>query len=52
MGLRLMCGISGIVRRGLVDSAEIAALIQGVIHRGPDGIGHWVSDDARTGLGH
>lgn len=51
-GERLMCGISGIRRQTPVNRAEIADLTRNIEHRGPDGIGHWISGDKQTALGH
>lgn len=49
-----MCGINGILSFGgaVVRSAELAAMRNTLVHRGPDGEGEWISDDARVGLAH
>jgi asparagine synthase (glutamine-hydrolysing) len=49
-----MCGINGIVTRdgSRVDAAQIVAMRDTMLHRGPDDEGVWVSGDGRAGLGH
>lgn len=49
-----MCGIVGIFSFSgrPVDRAGITAMADRVAHRGPDGSGVWISDDARVGFGH
>ena len=51
-----MCGIVGIFAyKGSapnVDLAELIAVRDAMIVRGPDGAGHWLSSDRRVGLGH
>lgn len=49
-----MCGIAGIIN---IDPTEISLrklriMTDTIAHRGPDGEGHWISDDGKTGLGH
>jgi asparagine synthase (glutamine-hydrolysing) len=47
-----MCGITGIVHLDRAPASAIAlqAMTDAIIHRGPDGEGHWVSGP--VGLGH
>lgn len=52
-----MCGISGIVQRELrwqrgEVAAHLKAMAQAIAHRGPDGEGVWVSEDASVGFAH
>ncbi|MDO9487715.1 MAG: asparagine synthase (glutamine-hydrolyzing), partial [Sphingomonadaceae bacterium] len=49
-----MCGIVGIFSFSgrPVEPARIVAMADRVAHRGPDGSGVWISDDARVGFGH
>lgn len=51
-----MCGIVGtlVFRDGGFRISEpiLTRMRDTMIHRGPDGEGHWISDDARVGLGH
>jgi len=50
-----MCGIVAIVSRsshGCVDPEELTRIRDAMTSRGPDGHGHWLSDDQRVGLGH
>jgi asparagine synthase (glutamine-hydrolysing) len=50
-----VCGIVGILDIGgsaPIDGDLLAAMRDTMSHRGPDGAGLWVSDDARIGLGH
>ncbi len=49
-----MCGIAGIIA---VDNNEInlqrlKKMTDIIAHRGPDGEGHWISDNGNVGLGH
>lgn len=49
-----MCGIAGIINS---DSKEISInslklMTDSIAHRGPEGEGHWISDDGKTGFGH
>jgi asparagine synthase (glutamine-hydrolysing) len=50
-----MCGIAGLVNPGL-GAAELAAATermgQTLRHRGPDGDGHWLDEEAGLGLAH
>lgn len=49
-----MCGIVGKINFTLdqVDVVELKKMTDQLIHRGPDGEGHWVSSTANVGLGH
>src|SRR5512146_1567020 len=51
-----MCGIAGFSSPSPVPPAVAVPLIDRMIdairHRGPDGRGTWIADDARVGLGH
>ena len=49
-----MCGIAGIIS---VDTQEITKerikkMTDVIAHRGPDGEGHWISDNRKVGFGH
>ena len=48
-----MCGILGYV--GVAGGMDVETLIKcrdALTHRGPDGAGHWMSDDGRVALAH
>src|SRR5216684_2609052 len=51
-----MCGIVGtLVFRDCgfrISETVLARMRDTMVHRGPDGEGLWISDDARVGLGH
>lgn len=51
-----MCGIVGSLSLGdstfAVSEPFIASMRDAMAHRGPDGVGAWVSSDGRIGLGH
>ncbi len=51
-----MCGIAGILSfapdRAPVDGALLLAMREAVAHRGPDGVGLFLSPDNRIGLAH
>ena len=49
-----MCGIAGIVSLNTkeVFVEKLKTMTDSLSHRGPDGEGHWVSDDGQTGFGH
>ena len=51
-----MCGIAAIFAHGssapCVDEAELRAIRDRMVHRGPDGHGLWISGDRRVGLAH
>ncbi len=45
-----MCGLAGFVGNG--DERDLTAMTRALIHRGPDGEGHYVDQDTRVFLGH
>ena len=47
-----MCGIAGLIRRHQqpVSETELKQMTDAIIHRGPDGEGHWI--DRNIGIGH
>jgi asparagine synthase (glutamine-hydrolysing) len=49
-----MCGIAGIfsLDGSIVETQSLHRMTEVISHRGPDGDGHWISPDARVGLGH
>jgi asparagine synthase (glutamine-hydrolysing) len=49
-----MCGIAGIIaiNPGLADPVILEKMTGSLAHRGPDGYGHWISEDKRVALGH
>lgn len=49
-----MCGIAGILSENpkLINKELLVKMTDSIIHRGPDGSGHWISDDGRIGFGH
>jgi asparagine synthase (glutamine-hydrolysing) len=49
-----MCGIAGILSLdgSKVDTPRLYRMTEVISHRGPDGDGHWISDDGHVGLGH
>ena len=48
-----MCGIVGIQSRALpIARAQLIAAMRSLQHRGPDGEGHWLSEDGNVGLAH
>ncbi len=49
-----MCGIVGIYsfKGKPVDENLLIRMRDTMVHRGPDGVGAWVSDDGKIGLGH
>ncbi len=51
-----MCGITGTFAyhyaANAVDRAELARMRDHMAARGPDGVGEWIADDERIGLGH
>jgi len=50
-----MCGISGILAfssSANVSADELVKLNDAMPHRGPDGVGTWLSDDRKIGLSH
>ena len=50
-----MCGIAGILAfssSASVAEQELARLNDAMPHRGPDGVGTWLSEDRKIGLSH
>ena len=48
-----MCGIAGIVaKRGKADRCALNSLVEGIVHRGPDSRGDYLSPDSSCVLGH
>ena len=50
-----MCGIAGIFTfssSSHVSEEELVRLNDAMVHRGPDGVGTWLSKDKRVGLSH
>lgn len=49
-----MCGIAGVISFGskTVSMDSLVNLTDIIAHRGPDGQGHFLSDDGKVGLGH
>jgi len=50
-----MCGLAGYLAfhdPGVVDEATLLRMRDTMVHRGPDGAGHWISPDRRVGLAH
>lgn len=48
-----MCGIAGIFSfKGTVEESQLKAMTDAIIHRGPDGEGHWLNTQKTIGLGH
>ncbi|HWC54106.1 MAG TPA: asparagine synthase (glutamine-hydrolyzing) [Chitinophagaceae bacterium] len=49
-----MCGIAGIISSNsqLVSSQRLQQMTHALAHRGPDGEGIWINDNATVGFGH
>ncbi len=49
-----MCGIAGVisVNNNDVNKQRLKKMTDIIAHRGPDGEGHWVSNNGNVGLGH
>ena len=48
-----MCGIAAVLsRHAPIDPETVRAATAALHHRGPDGRGHWRSDDGLVALGH
>ena len=48
-----MCGISGVCYQSQsIDLEQLKKMTNALAHRGPDGDGHWLSEDGKVGLGH
>ncbi|MEO6884093.1 MAG: asparagine synthase (glutamine-hydrolyzing) [Bacteroidia bacterium] len=49
-----MCGIAGInqLDNSQVSTESLKKMTDAIVHRGPDGEGHWVNASAKIGFGH
>jgi asparagine synthase (glutamine-hydrolysing) len=50
-----MCGIAGIYafsKASVVTVDALTAMTNAIVHRGPDGEGHWINASANVGFGH
>ena len=48
-----MCGIAGIINpKGFVRKDDLKMMTDSLVHRGPDGEGHWLSIESTVGFGH
>ncbi len=49
-----MCGIVGklVLDSGNVELSELKGMSDSIIHRGPDGEGHWINEKKTVGFGH
>ncbi|MBN3583043.1 asparagine synthase (glutamine-hydrolyzing) [Algoriphagus aestuarii] len=49
-----MCGIAGILSENpnLITNQRLVKMTDSIIHRGPDGSGHWISENGKVGFGH
>jgi asparagine synthase (glutamine-hydrolysing) len=47
-----MCGICGIIQPVGVDREQLERITRGMLHRGPDAGGTWISPDGQVGFGH
>jgi asparagine synthase (glutamine-hydrolysing) len=49
-----MCGIAGILSENPreINLERLVKMTDTIVHRGPDGSGHWISEDGKVGLGH
>jgi asparagine synthase (glutamine-hydrolysing) len=48
-----MCGIAGIVSKSeKVQVQELKKMTDVIVHRGPDGEGHWIHHSGKVGFGH
>ncbi|MBP6432825.1 MAG: asparagine synthase (glutamine-hydrolyzing) [Ferruginibacter sp.] len=49
-----MCGIAGIVdkNKANVNLQRLQKMTDAIAHRGPDGEGHWISNNGNVGFGH
>jgi len=49
-----MCGIAGIItnQTDLLTVHRLKQMTGVLVHRGPDGEGHWINDNNATGFGH
>jgi asparagine synthase (glutamine-hydrolysing) len=49
-----MCGIAGIIslQSNLVSAEKLKRMTDAIQHRGPDGEGYWINENATAGFGH
>lgn len=48
-----MCGIAGIYKfKGGVNYPDLKKMTDTILHRGPDGEGHWINSNTCVGFGH
>ncbi len=49
-----MCGIAGIIAKdpSFLSKDRLKKMTDIIAHRGPDGEGHWISENGEVGLGH
>lgn len=47
-----MCGIAGLMRRGMADLSAVSRMTDVITHRGPDDQGAWIDPEAGIALGH
>lgn len=49
-----MCGIAGILTSNPSDTllATLKGMTNSIVHRGPDGEGHWINEQKQVALGH
>ncbi|TAL59987.1 MAG: asparagine synthase (glutamine-hydrolyzing) [Bacteroidetes bacterium] len=49
-----MCGIAGVYKlnKASVTTDELKKMTDVIVHRGPDGGGHWINVDGNIGFGH
>ena len=49
-----MCGITGIIAKdkSKISLTHLKKMTDCIAHRGPDGDGHWISENGQVGLGH
>ena len=49
-----MCGIAGIIspNRSVINYAVLKKMADSLVHRGPDGEGHWINKDHSAGFAH
>ena len=51
---RIMCGIAGLIsiEPEKITKQRLKDMTDCIAHRGPDGEGHWISENGKVGLGH
>jgi asparagine synthase (glutamine-hydrolysing) len=49
-----MCGIAGIIRlnKKPIRQSKLKTMTEALVHRGPDGEGHWLNQKCNVGFGH